>query len=136
MKFINQTSQGVSVGDSVVFQIYGIHGENKIIAIIEDNNDDWLITEGGDGGVSAVSQTKIWKEFINSTFYSNQDSKDICIIHAKNSYIKHFILQPNKPINYISLKIDLSTKCACGKECKPTDNGECYDCWNKKHQWI
>ena len=28
---------------------------------------------------------------------------------------------------------DKNNICSCGKECKPSDNGECYDCWNRKH---
>lgn len=39
------------------------------------------------------------------------------------------------PIDQFLPKIENKTTniCSCGKECKPSDNGECYDCWNRKH---
>lgn len=35
---------------------------------------------------------------------------------------------------FTNLASHKSNVCGCGKPVKPSDDGECYDCWNKKHQ--
>ncbi len=52
-------------------------------------------------------------------------------------YANEHMLEPVSSIEATDSLRDSSATdnlvCDCGKSIKPTDDGVCYDCWNKKH---
>lgn len=72
---------------------------------------------------------EIIKDRYDNRYFLNDANDAESLIKNRCLYFGISYNPPN--INNLS-KIN-NHLCACGKECKPTDNGECYDCWNKKH---
>lgn len=61
---------------------------------------------------------------VSKEIYLDRDNAEKLI----KNYCEHYNITYNIPAEQ-----SLDQVCSCGKECKPTDEGECYDCWNKKH---
>jgi len=79
------------------------------------NSDVFIVTKKANADIVAI------KFFIDWCEDHNIDYRDYCVFSNMCKAI--YLIDKNEDIN----------KCSCGKICKPADNGECYDCWNKKH---
>lgn len=138
MSFLEKTEK-FSVGDILTYQIGNQTDTLKILAIFPPRSP---ILDGifplivpackkllGERDLSKYVSGLYWHAFVKSPYYKGEDSKMLYLIDSDSNCIKYFSPGVLKLISNL-----IPIKCACGKECKPTDNDECYDCWNKKHQ--
>ena len=133
----SKTINGIqySVGDNIVIVNKNVTDILPILAIFGNDLKCEFIVPMNDGKFGPSNcfkgnqnkfsdKTIAWIEFTLSSLYNNEKIDECYIIP---SYLAS-LSTSTSPTHKTNANI-----CSCGKQCKPSDNGECYDCWNKKH---